>query len=213
MTLGGTLLPGKVGVGYSAQLSVTGGTAPYSFTGSGLPDGLTLSASGLVSGTPKAPGSSSFTVNASDSKGLSGTGNFGITIAPPDLIIVTPSLPDAVVGAAYSATLAATGGVPPYTWTVTGLPDGVGATGATISGTPTTTGKFTVTVSVKDSPPGSTPQTKSYGVGVTPPPPPPLVITTAAVPNGTVGTAYSATIAASGGASPTRFPQPDCRPG
>ena len=62
---------------------------------------------------------------------------------------------------------------------MTGLPDGVTANGATISGTPTTAGKFTVTVSVKDSQPGSTPQTKSYGVGVAPPPPPPLVITTA----------------------------------
>ena len=144
-------------------------------------------------------------MSVTDSKGLTGNGNFGITIAPADLVIVTPSLPDAVVGTAYSATLAASGGVPPYTWTVTGLPDGVTANGATIGGTPTTAGKFTVTVSVKDSQPGSAPQTKSYGVGVAPPPPPPLVITTASAPNGTVGTAYSATISASGGATPYTF--------
>jgi hypothetical protein len=205
LSLGGILISGKVGVAYAAQISVTGGTAPYSFTASALPDGLILSTSGAVSGTPTAPGSSSFTVSVTDSKGLTGSGNFGITIAPADLIIVTPSLPDAVVGTAYSATLAASGGVPPYTWTVTGLPDGVTANGATISGTPTTAGKFTVTVSVKDSQPGSAPQTKSYGVGVAPLPPPPLVITTALAPNGTVGTAYTASIAASGGASPYTF--------
>jgi len=205
LILGGPLLPGKVGVEYSAQLSVTGGTAPYSFTGSGLPEGLTLSTSGAVSGTPQAPGSSSFNVNVTDSKGLSGGGNFAITIAPADLIIVTPSLPDAVVGAAYSVNLQASGGIPPYTWTVTGLPEGVTAKGATISGTPTASGKFTVVVSVKDSQQGSAPQTKSYGVGVAPPPPPPLTITTPSAPNGTVGTPYSANIAASGGATPYTF--------
>ena len=205
LSLGGTLLSGKVGVDYAAQIPVTGGTGPYSFTGAGLPDGLILSASGAVSGKPTTPGSSSFTVSVTDSKGLTGSGNFGITIAPADLIIVTPSLPDAVVGTAYSATLVASGGVPPYTWTVTGLPDGVTANGATIGGTPTTAGKFTVTVSVKDSQPGSAPQTKSYGVAVAPPPPPPLVITTPTAPNGTVGTAYSATISASGGATPYTF--------
>jgi hypothetical protein len=170
-----------------------------------LPDGLILSASGAISGKPTTPGSSSFTVSATDSKGLAGNGNFGITIAPADLIIVTPSLPDGVVGTAYSATLNATGGVPPYTWTATGLPDGVTVNGATIGGTPTTSGKFTVTVSVKDSQQGSAPQTRSYGVGVAPPPLPPLVITTTAAPNGTVGTAYSATISASGGAAPYTF--------
>ena len=205
LSLGGTLLPGKVGVEYAAQITVTGGTGPYSFTGSALPDGLILSATGAVSGKPTAPGSSSFTVSVSDSKGVTGSGTFGITIAPADLIIVTPSLPDAVVGTAYSATLAASGGIPPYTWTVTGLPDGVTANGAAIGGTPTTAGKFTVTVSVKDTQPGSAPQTKSYGVGVAPPPPPPLVINTALAPNGTVGTAYSATISASGGATPYTF--------
>jgi len=205
LSLGGTLISGKVGVTYAAQIQVTGGTAPYSFTASALPDGLVLSNTGAVSGTPTAPGSSSFTVSVTDSKGLTGSGNFGITIAPADLIIVTPSLPDAVVGTAYSATLAASGGIPPYTWTVTGLPDGVTANGAAISGTPTTSGRFTVTVSVKDSQPGSAPQTKSYGVGVAPLPPPPLVITTALAPNGTVGTAYTANIAASGGASPYTF--------
>ena len=205
LSLGGTLLPGKVGVEYTAQLSVTGGTPPYTFSGTGLPDGLTLSTSGVVSGIPKVPGTSTFNVSATDSKNLSGTGNFAITIAPADLIIVTPSLPDGVVGTSYSATLAAAGGIPPYTWTVTGLPDGVTANGATIGGSPTTAGKFTVTVSVKDSQPGSAPQTKSYGVTVAPIPPPPLLITTVSLSNGVVGTPYNANITASGGATPYTF--------
>jgi hypothetical protein len=205
LSLGGSPTTGKVGVPYTGQASASGGTGPYSFAGSGLPDGLTLSASGAISGTPSKPGQFPFTVTATDSKGLAGTGGFAITISPADLIIVTPSLPDAIVGTAYSATFTASGGIPPYLWTVTGLPAGLTATGPTIGGTPATSGSFTVTVSVKDSAPGGAATTKSYGVSVAPAPPPPLVITTPSISNGTVGTAYSATIGASGGATPYTF--------
>ena len=55
---------------YSQTLGVVGGTAPYTFTiaSGALPTGLTLSASGVVSGTPTAPGASSFTVAVVDSE-------------------------------------------------------------------------------------------------------------------------------------------------
>jgi hypothetical protein len=63
------------------------------------------------------------------------------------------SFPNGTVGTAYPATtLTATGGVPPYTWTVTGLPAGLSSTAAgIISGTPTANGTFTVTAMVTDS--------------------------------------------------------------
>jgi hypothetical protein len=51
------LPPGQVGVPYSFTLSVGGGRPPYSWSGSGLPPGLTLGPSGTLSGTPTAPGS------------------------------------------------------------------------------------------------------------------------------------------------------------
>jgi hypothetical protein len=63
-------LPARVGVKYSQQLTTAGGVAPYVWTiatGS-LPEGVTLSSSGLLSGTPKVSGSFSFTIEVTDSK-------------------------------------------------------------------------------------------------------------------------------------------------
>ena len=202
LSLSGSLSDGKVGVPYAGQISASGGTAPYTFSGSGLPDGLSLSLSGGISGTPGTAGKFAITATATDSKGVTGKGTFAITIAPADLTIVTASLPDGVVGVAYSAGLAASGGLPPYTWTIGGLPDGLTATGPAISGTPATAGKFTVNVTVKDSAQGSAAQSKSYSVTIAPAP---LTITTASAPNGTVGTAYSASFAATGGIAPYTF--------
>ena len=202
LTLSGLLSDGKVGVPYAGQISASGGTAPYIFAGSGLPDGLSLSLSGGISGTPGTAGKFAITAMATDSKGVTGKGTFGITIAPADLTIVTASLPDGVVGVAYSASLTASGGLPPYTWTVGGLPDGLTAAGPAISGTPVIAGKFTVSVTVKDSAQGSVAQSKSYSVVIAPVS---LSITTTSAPNGTVGTAYSASFAATGGVAPYAF--------
>jgi hypothetical protein len=69
LTLTGTLPNATVGVAYSQALDASGGRTPYSFsvTSGALPAGLTLSASGIVSGTPAAPGASTFTVTVTDS--------------------------------------------------------------------------------------------------------------------------------------------------
>ncbi|MGB7862559.1 MAG: putative Ig domain-containing protein, partial [Candidatus Sulfotelmatobacter sp.] len=72
MNVSSTLPAGVVGSSYSATLTVTGGTAPYSFsTASGqLPGGVVLGGStGTISGTPTASGSFSFAVSVTDSKG------------------------------------------------------------------------------------------------------------------------------------------------
>ncbi|MGC2331501.1 MAG: putative Ig domain-containing protein [Candidatus Acidiferrales bacterium] len=80
-----------------------------------------------------------------------------ITVQPPQpLKITTTSLPNGTLGAPYTATtLQATGGVPPYTWTITvgSLPPGLALNNGIISGTPTgtTTGTTTFTVQVADS--------------------------------------------------------------
>ena len=202
LTLSGSLNDGKVGVPYASQISASGGTAPYTFSGSGLPDGLSLSISGSISGTPVTAGKFSISATATDSKGVTGKGTFGITIAPADLTIVTASLPDGAVGVAYSAGLTASGGLPPYTWTVGGLPDGLTAAGPAIGGTPATAGKFSVTVAVKDSAQGSAGQSKSYSLTIAPAA---LAITTASALDGTLGAAYSASFAATGGVPPYTF--------
>jgi hypothetical protein len=80
------------------------------------------------------------------------SGSTGLTVTPGPLTITTTALPAATVGVAYTATLAATGGTPPYTWSIASgtLPAGLTLTPATgvISGTPTTSGTSSVTVQV-----------------------------------------------------------------
>jgi hypothetical protein len=47
-----TLPDGTVGVAYTGSLTATGGTKPYRFTATGVPDGLRLGTDGSVAGTP-----------------------------------------------------------------------------------------------------------------------------------------------------------------
>lgn len=131
---------------YSQTLSGAFGTAPYTWSlvpGQGdLPAGLSLAASGLISGTPTADGTFGFTVQATDSTTPSQTATQHLSIAVADpLGISTLELPDGVVNTPYSLTLNATGGTQPYTWSVKSgvLPDGLSLNPATgvISGTPT----------------------------------------------------------------------------
>ena len=71
---------------------------------------------------------------------------------PAPLAISTLALPAGTVGTAYSATLAATGGVSPYSWSASGLPSGLSLSSAgTISGTPTAAGTLNAAVTIQDS--------------------------------------------------------------
>jgi hypothetical protein len=62
------------------QLQASGGTAPYTFSATGLPAGLSISAGGLITGTPTATGTYSVTASATDSLGASGSTTFTWTI-------------------------------------------------------------------------------------------------------------------------------------
>ena len=73
---------GTVGTAVSLQLSASGGTAPYTWTATGLPAGLSISTSGLISGTPTTAATSSVTVTAKDSTGATGSATFSWTINP-----------------------------------------------------------------------------------------------------------------------------------
>ncbi len=85
-------------------------------------------------------------------------------VAP--LAILTTSLPLGTVGTAYSATLSASGGTGPYTWTVVGgsLPPGLGLNPGGISGTPAAAGLFSFTVQAGDS--GSPPQAATTNLSI-----------------------------------------------
>jgi Zn-dependent metalloprotease len=62
-------------------LSASGGAAPYTWSATGLPPGVSLSSSGTVSGTPTTAGSYAVTVSATDSTGAAGTTSFTFTVA------------------------------------------------------------------------------------------------------------------------------------
>jgi hypothetical protein len=72
---------GTVGTATSLQLSASGGTSPYTWTATGLPTGLSISSSGLISGTPSAAGTFTVTATAKDSTGATGSTSFTWTIS------------------------------------------------------------------------------------------------------------------------------------
>ncbi len=139
------------------------------------------------------------TINISQS-GATGGGTGGLTITS------SASLPSAVVGSAYNATLAATGGAPPYVWLAnSSLPAGLtlNPNTGTISGTPTTAGTYSTPITVSDQVGQSRSQTFSLtvvtagGGGGQPGPNP--AITNGSFPGGEVGTAYQQTLISAGG--------------
>ena len=145
-----TSLPnGKKGIAYSETLTADSETSVgWSITNGTLPAGLVLNTtSGLISGTPTATGTSTFTVKATNAGG-DATKQLSITIDPPAPVITTASLPNGKKGEAYSQTLTADSETP-VTWGIEGtLPAGLtlNATTGLISGTPTATGTSTFTV-------------------------------------------------------------------
>ena len=135
-------------------LTANGGTTSYTWTATGLPAGLTINATtGVITGTPTTVGTASVTVTAKDTAGRTSTATFSWVVAAAPTVI-TPANRSSTTGVAIaSVTLSATGGTTPYTWTATGLPAGLTLNTKTgvITGTPTTAGVSTVTVSVGDA--------------------------------------------------------------
>jgi hypothetical protein len=146
---------GAVGVGYSVQVSAGGGITPYTFSATGLPAGLSMSASGVISGSPTTAGTKTAQVTVTDSTSpthLTASANLSITINPALAITNASPLANGVIGSAYSAQLGAAGGVAPYMFNAAGLPAGLSmSTGGFISGTTTAAGSSTVLVTVTDS--------------------------------------------------------------
>jgi Putative Ig domain len=210
VTVTTTSLPAATGgVSYSARLAASGGLKPYtwSITQGSLPAGLTLvPATGLIAGRPSVAGTASFTVQVGDAENPAATAsaNLSITVTVNPLTVTTAALPAATADVSYSAKLAVSGGIAPYTWSVTqgSLPAGLKldpSTGA-ISGKPTAPGtaSFTVTVGDAENPAA----TASANLSITVTAAPLVITTTSVLPSGTAGAPYSVKLAASGGLTP-----------
>ena len=147
---------GTVGVAYSASLTSSGGAAPYlySIISGDLPDGLSLSSSGLISGTPTQQTTASFTVQTADAFNCTGTRAYTLTTVCPVIEITPDTLPDAYYNLPYSETFSASGGTGPYTWSiVAGVPpSGITLSSAgVLSGTSTNFGTASFSVRATDS--------------------------------------------------------------
>jgi len=203
ITTPASLPAGEATAPYSQTLAASGGTNAgfaWSITTGALPLGLSLSAAGAITGTPTTTGLSNFTVKVTDSGGGSATLACSLNIiAGPSITTVSP-LPQGELTAAYSRTLAASGGTAAgFTWTVStgSLPAGLSLSAAgAITGTPTATGPSSFAVQVVDSGGGKATQNFTLAVIAGP-----TITTNATLPKGEVGSAYSQTLSASGGSA------------
>ena len=189
---------GTVGTAYSQTLAASGSTPiTWSKTSGDLPAGLTLSDAGVISGTPTATGTATFTVKVENAVG-NDTKELSITVVPVPVAptITTASLPGGTVGTAYNQILAADGDAT-ITWTKTAgdLPAGLTLSDAgVISGTPTATGTANFTVKAENS---TGDDTKALSITIAAAPFAPA-IATASLPGGTVNVSYSQTLSATG---------------
>ncbi len=143
-----------VGDAVALPLTLTGGTAPFAWTATGLPTGLTVNATtGVVSGTPITTGTGNVTVTVTDKFLKTATATFAWTVIPKPTITTAVVTYAGTAGSPITALpMTVSSGTPGYTWTATGLPPGVTISGAgVISGTPTTGSRFVTVVTVTDS--------------------------------------------------------------
>jgi hypothetical protein len=206
------LAEGTAGSSYSASLIATGGTSPYAWSvASGfLPPGTSLStATGQISGTPTAAGEYSFVAKVTDSSSPTpevATAPLTITIAAATpLAISTKAVASGVQGVYYSYELDASGGVTPYTWSLSSgsLPAGLtlDPNSGQIYGQPRAYGHYSFTVGLSD---GSTLEplstTASYTLDIAPAAP--LAVQATSLPGGTQGQYYDQSLVVSGGVQP-----------
>ncbi len=200
---GSTPLPGgQVAVAYpTTSMTSSGGTAPYVWSASGLPAGLTMTAAGVLTGTPRISGTFPVTVTVTDAQSATSSQKYTLNINPPLAITGPVTLPNGQVGLTYSTTTAtSSGGTAPFAWSATGLPAGlsIASTTGTISGAPTVAGVYSVVVNVTDQVGASA--SISYNLTVN------AALAVAgptSLPNGQVSVSYANTsITASGGTTP-----------
>jgi large repetitive protein len=204
---------GTLGQAYSQTLTATQVSSTDPVTGpqvnatwsvkSGTPPpGITLSASGALSGTPTTEGSYQFVVQAVNG-GISDTETYTITVRQPVVVSLAPQLPKSEVGVDFNSAVKVSGGSGTYTLALAGgaLPTGVAfdATTGGISGTPTAAGKFAFSISATDSEGRVTTLDATVVVATK------LSFKTLALKAAKVGKLYRATLKTIGGVQPVKW--------
>jgi len=204
-TITTTSLPNAVaGIAYGQQLTYSGGsgTPTWAITGS-LPAGLTLSTSGLISGTPtNASAGATYTFIVTVTTGTQTSTPVQLSITVPALPVVsTAILPSGNIGIPYSYQLAYTGGAGvAVSWAITAgsLPGSSGltlSTGGLISGTPTAATTYTFSVAVTVGTQTSAAQPLTLVINS-------LIVTSGSSATGEVALAFNFPLTAAGGTGP-----------
>jgi hypothetical protein len=197
----GALPPATLNVPYSVTLHASGGIPPYTWSlGIGVPQGISIDPNtGIISGTPTQAGSFPLAVTLQDSSKVSVTQNYTLVVGNT-LAITNTTLPNGSPNVAYSVTLTAAAGQPPYTWSITtgSLPPGLSLNPANgqISGTTTALGSYPITAKVTDAAGGTA--TKNLTILISQQ----LTITTTSLPGASLNQPYNQTLTSAGGVPP-----------
>ncbi len=221
LTINGGIIPleisttglpnGRVGLNYDGFIAARGGRGPYTWTASNLAAGLSIGENGTPStairGIPTEAVDRDVLIQVTDADTSTATAVLRLEISngPPPLQIVTTSLPGAVRGVPYEATVTAMGGTETdYVWFGETLPEGLtivdGTPSGTIMGTPTQeeAGQTVVEIAVADS--GGVAASRVFTLTVSDPDP--VFISQTTIPDGAVDVAYSETVRVVGGVPP-----------
>lgn len=196
----GTPLPGgRIGEPYNATIDIFSSdpaTLSVTLVGGNLPAGISLSASGVLSGTPTVAGDFNFSIRASDSTGSS-TDSKLLRIANTQLLPSSDIFVTAFLGIAVNFQVEVSGATPPIfvTRESGALPPGLSlSSSGRITGTPTALGTYNFRLIVSDSSGRQTSFGQTFRVIDSP-----IRITSLAPPRAVVGLPYSFQLTASGG--------------
>ncbi len=192
-----------LGVAYSLSIGHNGGLGPFRhvISAGSLPAGMSLSESGVLSGTPTVAGQFPFEITITDSTlGIPGTGTqaYVLIVADPDIAILPAVLPVAIYRAPYSVALSMSGSTGPYQFSLVGgeLPPGLTLTSAgLLSGTPTNPFPYEFTIQGISANGALARRTFQMKIPVT-------AVTSSSPPAGVAGVPYAHTVQISGGTAP-----------
>ncbi len=201
--------PAVVGQEYRFQLVATGGsdTSSKTWSATNLPNGISISTDGVLTGGPDTVGDATISVSVSDGMNMASRDLTLTVVDNANLLIVPKALDPVTFGEMFSVELSATGGLEPITWLIQlgSLPEGVNlSTTGVLSGTPMQVGTFRFVVEARDASPGNLAarDVGTFELVVNDNTAGDFSIVTENLEDAVVGEGYDATIMAMGGVQP-----------